>query len=76
MGIADLPKILRATDNKGGNFEFAIDDYSKIKTGTMWVKMQELINHINILEEKLLNVEEREGIKAANEAKKGEIYDW
>ena len=53
MSIADLPNILTATDNKGGVFEFVVDEHDSAKIGIMWVKMQELINHINDLEEKL-----------------------
>ncbi len=59
MSIADLPKVLKATDNKGGVFEISLDDDDPIKVGILWVKMQELIDRINDLEEKLLSAEER-----------------
>ncbi len=73
MSIADLPNILTATDNEGGVFEFVVDEYDSVKIRVMWVKMQELVNHINDLEEKLLSAEERietEDIEEANKALK------
>ncbi len=77
MSIADLPSILTATDNKSGVYEFTIDGQDSVKIGIMWVKIQELVNHINDLEEKLLSAEERmeaEDIKEANKALKRDKF--
>lgn len=77
MSIADLPNVVIATDNNGGTYGFVIDEYSPIKVGVMWVKMQELINHINDLEQKLLSAEElleAEDIKKADEALKRDKF--
>ena len=77
MSIADLPKVLQAPDNQGGVYEILLDDDGPLKIGIMWCKMQELINHVNDLEQKLLSAEERmeaEDIKEANAAlKKGKF---
>lgn len=71
--IADLISIFMATDKSGRVYEYFVEDYSPIKVRVMWIKMQELINHVNNLEEKLLSAEERmeaEDIKKADEALK------
>ena len=73
MSIADLPLVVTATDNEGGVYEITLDDDNPIKVGVIWAKMQELINHINNLEKKLLAGEERmeaEDIKEADAALK------
>ena len=58
MSIADLPTVLTAKDNKGGVYEILLDDDGPLKVGIMWAKMQELVDHINDLEKKLLSAEE------------------
>ncbi len=52
MSVADLPNIFTAKDNLGQEYESVIEGNQAVKTGIMWVKMQELINHINDLENK------------------------
>ena len=77
MSIANLPTVLTATDNKGGVVEFVIAGTDDAKIGIMWIKMQELIYHINDLEEKLLSAEERmeaEDLKEANAALKRDKF--
>ncbi|KKL26560.1 hypothetical protein LCGC14_2394060 [marine sediment metagenome] len=57
MSIGDLPKVVTATDSNGRVYEITLDD-DPIKVGIIWAKVQELINCINNLEEKLLSGEE------------------
>ena len=68
MSIADLPTVLTAKDNKGGVYEILLDDDGPLKVGIMWAKMQELVDHINDLEKKLLAGEERMGAEDIKEA--------
>ncbi len=65
MSIADLPSVLTATDNNGGVYEVLLEDDNPVKVGIMWAKMQELIDCVNNLEEKLERTKCTEGSKDA-----------